>query len=189
MEAEASNVPALSPFLWHGVGGGLGRHVGMKGGVETGHLGQVRKKRPQCLNSGQARWVVQGGQVGQGLQGRIGARVEQDGLPEGGATVDNPVPGCIDGRILLAEGAEHIAEFGSGESREVLCGHEIVVAVEQAELEGARTGIDDEDVHTSTLPDRAVRPSGCPAPSPRAAKEKPMTATDVARSPSARRRG
>ena len=79
VKAEAANAPALPPFSGYGVGGGLRRHVGVKGRVEAGNLGQVPAKRSQ------RRWrprrgVVQGCEVGQCLEDRIDPFVEEDGL-------------------------------------------------------------------------------------------------------------
>jgi hypothetical protein len=83
--------------------------------------------------------------------------VEEDGLPEHRTTVDDPVPGRLELRVLINEGAERIAHVRRVWANEILgCDHPVCV-VQQAELEAARTGVDDEDVHLPTMPDRAVR--------------------------------
>jgi hypothetical protein len=51
----------------------------MEGRVEAGDLGQVRTQGPQGVDGGQTERIVQGGEIGERLEGLIGPIVEEDG--------------------------------------------------------------------------------------------------------------
>ncbi len=155
----APNTPTLLPGQGDGVGGGLRRNGGVEAGVEAGDLGHVRPQFPQGSDGGQAPRIMQGRQVGQHPERFVHGVIENDGLREHRAAVHDPMPGGIDLRTRLEEGPEFAAHFVRGHARKILGRHHMIGAVQKAQLQTARTGIDHQDLHVPTLPDR-VRPTG-----------------------------
>src|SRR6202035_2847738 len=118
---------------------------GVEGGVEEGHLWHLGEQGPGGGDGGQGAGLVQRGQVGQRLDLREHRLVNDRGLRELCAAVDDAV---ADGRDL-ALGRQEVAELVVvGLAVPVVDGQrggDLVGRVEQRELEAARPGGDDQD--------------------------------------------
>jgi hypothetical protein len=128
----------------------------MEAGVEASNLGQVRTQRPQSTDGGEAGRVVQGSQICQRFERIINGVVEDDGVPEFGATVDDSVAGRLELRVLIEERIEHIFNVPRVRTGSILGSDHPVCVVQQAKLQTARAGVDDKNIHVPTMPDRTV---------------------------------
>ncbi len=116
----------------------------MEGGVEAGDRGYVREHPGHRLQTPQGFGLVQGSQVGQGLQPAHNAGVHQDRGGELGPAVNDAVAHGVDravtGHHLLERGLVDLAP-GSGQG---FGRHQFIVLIEHGQLEAARPGVDDK---------------------------------------------
>src|SRR5919201_5276995 len=96
MEAETADSPGPQPALGHGIAPGRLWQVGVEGGVEGGHLREVRKGLSYRLDHLHRNVVVQRSKDPQLLDRADGRRIEPDSIPKAGTTVDHPVAHSLD---------------------------------------------------------------------------------------------
>ena len=166
VEAEPADAPPVPPGPGNGVGRGLGRHAGMEGRVEAGDLGEVRSQGPQGVHGGQTEGIVQGGQIGEGIQGLVGPIVDEDGTREQTAAVDHAVTDRADLGVLEDEPTQCAAELRGLLTGKVPRCDQAVRIVQQPQLQAAGAGVDHEHVHPPTLPDGAAAPLPQPSTPP-----------------------
>jgi len=95
--------------------------------VEDGDVRNVREHEASFLEGGERRRVVEWRQRDERLELALDLRVDQDGLTEPLAAVDDPVPDRADG----------------GNGRQRLDRRRLVVLSDDRELEARRAGVDD----------------------------------------------
>ena len=119
--------------------------------VERRHRGQVGQQLAHGADGGDGPRVVQRRQVGDRVEVVDHLVVEPDRLAEPRATVHHPVPDRVEAGPLRAsrvgqERAQRIEVTGTVPPLDGVRGDHALV-VEHAQLEAARSGVDDQDAH------------------------------------------
>jgi len=126
-------------------------------GVEARHLGNVWPTGLQAEDGGDGGWVLERGQFGELLETALDAGLEKQGARELEASVHDAVPDDIDGGGALEGAAEELADRARIRHLQVTS-HELnVIVPEDAELQTARPGVDDQHSHVPTMPRRNHR--------------------------------
>ena len=89
--------------------------MGMERRIEAGDLGQVGAQRLECVDRRQPLRIVQGSQIGERVEDSVGLFVEEHGIDERRAAVDDAVASGTDLGVGVEEGGE--AAPGSEDSR------------------------------------------------------------------------
>jgi hypothetical protein len=125
----------------------------VKGGVEAGDGGQLRRERRDGIERGQALGLVQGRQLDELAQGALRVGIDPHRLAEALA----PVHDAVADRVRLAQGAvERAAQLlgvhrSTGRLQRARFDRRVAL-VEQRELEAAGACVDDEDAHRFGYP-------------------------------------
>ena len=159
VEAEPAQVPAVPPLRRQRVGGRGGRDVSVEGGVEAGHRRDPGEQPADQLQAPQGLRLVQGRQVGERLEPAADSGVHQHGLGELRAAVDDAMSDRVDGAVSRDGGPERGVVDTSRRGGDGLRGQRPIGVVEDGQLEAARSGIDDQDVHGEGLRVSSERPS------------------------------
>ncbi len=131
VEAVPADSPVGSPALGKGVDGGLRGHGGVEGGVEDGDLRRIGQEPLAEGDAGERRCVVERRERLEGCDACPHLCVDDDGLPEPIAAVDDAVCDRVDlDRVDVLEHLDRPARAVRGD---------------EVELEAGRARVDDED--------------------------------------------
>jgi len=157
VEAITTQTPVLPPGTRERVRGSLGRHAGVERGVKTGDLRQVGPHRPHHIYRSEGLRIVQRGEVDESTESLLDRFVDENWCGEARAAVNNAVPDGPDLRHPPEERPESTGEGRRSKARKITRRDDLVPVIDDAELQAARAGVDDEHEHQHTMPDRFVR--------------------------------
>ncbi len=165
VKAVPSQAEALRPGLRHSVGSSFGRQPGVERGIEAGDRRHARHRGRGRLDAGQCPRLVQRCQVGQLGDSRRDRVVEHRRPGVAAAAVHDPVTDRVGAGLAAQEVTEITVAWTAVPRIEVKPGGDLVSRAKHADLETARSGIDDQDAchrhRTSYGRRRACRAGSC----------------------------
>ena len=144
MEAEATDPQADAPPLGDGIGRRRGRHRRVERGVEARHHRRADGLQQGAQRAG-GRWIVQRRQARERVDSRDRGVVGDHRRGEVGATVDDPHAAGVERRSGVEKALQRAVARLLRRRLHLVGGDGGVAGVDDAQLERARPGVDDED--------------------------------------------